>query len=49
MRCCIDASRLGAVSDICVGQAALMFCAAVTEALASSSIAARCVSVAGGQ
>ena len=45
MRCCIAASRLGAVSAISVGQAALMSCAALSEALARSSSAARCASV----
>jgi hypothetical protein len=33
----MDPSRLSAVSDNPVGQAALMVCAAVTDALASSS------------
>src|SRR5882724_12902959 len=42
MRCCMDASRFGAVNDMVVGQAALTFCAAATEAPASSSSAARC-------
>ena len=34
MRCCIEASRPDAVSAIVVGHAALIFCAAVTDALA---------------
>ena len=38
-------NKRGAVSDIWVGQAALMFWAALTDTLASSSSAARCVSV----
>jgi hypothetical protein len=45
MRFSILRSRFGAVSDICVGQAALMFRAAWAEALARSSSAARCSSL----